>query len=52
MFGNASKRNPRCERHSKFEDITTSEESAIKAKVKELEKAMSVDDEDITMGDS
>ena len=52
MLGNVSKANPRFERHSKFEDVTTSEESAIKAKVKELEKAMSIDEEDITMGDS
>ena len=52
VFGNALKPNPRFERHSKSEDVTTFDQSAIKAKVKELEKAMSIDEEDITMGDS
>ena len=52
MYGEASKPKLRFDRHSKSDDVTTSEESAIKAKVKELEKAMSIDEEDIAMGDS
>ena len=47
-----SKPNPRFDIQSKSGDLTTSEESAIKAKVKELEKAISIDDEDVTIDDS
>ena len=52
MFGDALKPNPRFEKHFQYENVTTSEESAIKEKVKELEMAMSIDEENITMGDS
>ena len=52
MFGDAMKPNPRFERHSKSKDVTTFEESAINAKLNEFEKAVSIDEEDITMGDS
>ena len=52
VSGDPSKPNPRFDRQSKSDDVITSEERAIKAKVKELDKAISIDEEDITMGDS
>ena len=45
VYVDASKPNLRFERHSKSEDVINSEESAIKAKVKELEKAISIDED-------
>ena len=52
VSGNTSKPNPRFDKGIKSDDVTTSQESAVKSKVNELEKAMSIDEEDITMGDS
>ena len=49
---NASKPNPRFDRGVEMNSGTTSEESAIKSKVKELEKAMSIDEQDVNMGES
>ena len=50
VFGDISKPNPRFDRNIESNDVTTSKESAIRSKVKELEKA--IRSNDITMGDS
>ena len=52
MSENASKPNPRFDRSTEIDNDTTSEESVIKAKIKEIEKAMSIDEEDVAVVDS
>ena len=49
MSENASKPNPRFDRSTGTDNDTTSEESIIKTKVKELEKVMSIDEEDVAL---